>query len=283
MKIKTILIASAAVIATTACKTPNQVATNSAGTVKTETISQTEGAIQKVLYGTWTAIDVNSVAVSGTDRPYIEFGEDPNNPFIVKCYAYDGCNYINGSYAVTPGGAMKRISDFISTMKMCDGANYEMGMNLALNDVTNYKIEKAGLEYLLYFQTASGKNLMVLRKFESDYINGAWRVTSINGASVDNDMELDLVFDFNDHTVHGNVGCNTMNGTITINPDVQNAISFSNMITTRMTCPYISTENALLKALETVVDVQPGGDDASAVLRNATGNAVITLQRINLK
>lgn len=68
---------------------------------------------------------------------------------------------------------MKRISDFISTMKMCDGANYEMGMNLALNDVTNYKIEKAGLEYLLYFQTASGKNLMVLRKFESDYINGA--------------------------------------------------------------------------------------------------------------
>ena len=139
MKIKTILIASAAVIATTACKAPTQVATNSAGTVKTETISQTEGAIHKVLYGTWTAIDVNSVAVSGTDRPYIEFGEDPSNPFIVKCYAYDGCNYINGSYAVTPGGAMKRISDFISTMKMCDGANYEMGMNLALNDVTNYK------------------------------------------------------------------------------------------------------------------------------------------------
>lgn len=283
MKLNCIIWASAAVFAATACKSPTQVAVNTAGVVKTETLGQTEGAIQKVLYGTWTAIDVNSLAVDGTDRPYIEFGADPTNPFLVKCYAYDGCNYINGEYAVTPGGAMKRTSEFISTMKMCEGAKYEMGMTLAMNEVTSYKIEKVGLEYLLYFQNSEGKNLMVMRKFESDFINGAWKVTSINGASVDKDLELNLVFDLNDNTVHGNVGCNTMNGRIKINPDVQNSLTLTDMATTRMTCPNISTEYALLQALGTVNNVQPGGDDSSAVLRNAEGNAVVTLERINLK
>lgn len=282
MKLKLIILASAAAIATSACKSPTQVA-NTAGVVKTETLGQTEGAIHKVLYGIWTAIDVNSLPVDGTDRPYIEFGSDPTNPFLVRCYAYDGCNYLNGEYAVTPGGSMKRTSEFISTMKMCEGAKYELGMALAMNEVTNYKIEKVGLEYLLYFQTSEGKNLMVMRKFESDFINGAWKVTSINGASVNKDLELNLVFDLNDNTVHGNVGCNTMNGRIKINPDVQNSLTLTDMATTRMTCPDISTEYALLQALGTVNNVQPGGDDSSAVLRNADGNAVVTLERIKLK
>ena len=75
----------------------------------------------------------------------------------------------------------------------------------------------------------------------------------------------------------------TLNGTITVDPNRQNSLQFTNMATTRMTCPYITTEQALVNALSTVVDVMPGGSDNAAVLRNAEGNDVINLQRINLK
>lgn len=284
MRNKYLLLASAAMIAgLSSCKTPAPVAANTAGVVKTETASQTEGVISKVLYGSWTAAQVGKQAVDGTDRPYVEFGQDAANPFLVKCYAYDGCNYLNGVYAVTPGGQMKRTSDFISTMRMCPDAKYEMVFNLALNNVAGYKIEKAGLDYLLYLQNESGETMMTLRKFESRFINGAWKVTAINGTSVDSDIDLQLVIDMTERSIHGNVGCNTLNGTITVDPNRQNSLQFTNMATTRMTCPYITTEQALVNALSTVVDVMPGGSDNAAVLRNAEGNDVINLQRINLK
>lgn len=284
MKINFLLIASAtALTAMTACKTNNQVTTDKAGVVQTETLSQTEGAIHKLLFGTWTATTIGNAKVDGTDRPYIEFGEDASNPFLVKTYAYDGCNYLNGEYAVTPGGQMKRTSDFISTMRMCPDAKYEVGMNMALNNVTSYRIEKSGLEYYLYLNNAEGTNMMVLRRFETSFINGAWSVTAVNGASVDPDLEIVLVIDLDQHSIHGNAGCNTLNGKATVNPDVQNSISFTDLLTTRMTCPAIATEQALLSALSTVTSVQPGGTDDTAVLRNANGNAAVNLTRVNLK
>lgn len=284
MKINLIILASAtALIAMTACKTNNQVTVNNAGVVKTETLNQTEGAIHKVLFGTWTAANIGGTNVDGTDRPYIEFGDDATNPFLVKAYAYDGCNFLNGEYAVTPGGQMKRTSDFISTMRMCPDAKYEVGMNMALNNVTSYRIEKVGLEYLLYLNNAEGANMMVLRRFETSFINGAWAVTAINGASVDPDLDIVLVIDLDQQSIHGNAGCNTLNGKTVVNPDIQNSISFTNLLTTRMTCPAIATEQALLSALSTVVTVQPDGTDNTAVLRNANGNAAINLTRVNLK
>lgn len=284
MKLNCLFFTAASLLAAmSACKPANQITVNSAGVVKTETVDQTEKAIHKVLFGSWLATDVDGKAVTGTDRPYIEFGEDASNPFLVKCYAYDGCNFINGEYAVTSGSQMKRTTEFISTMRMCPDAPYELGFNMALNSVASYRIEKVGMEYLLYFNNAEGLTKMVLRKFESAYINGAWAVTSINGASVDSDLGIVLVLDLEQHSIHGNAGCNTVNGTIVVNPDQQNSISFTNMATTRMTCPAIETEQALLNALATVTSVMPGGSDDTALLRDAQGNSVITLKRVDLK
>lgn len=272
----------AAVSLMSGCKSTSHVAVANNGVVKTETVNQTESVIHNVLYGSWNVTDVAGRAVTGTDRPYIEFGEDPTNPFLVKCYAYDGCNYLNGEYAVTPGGEMKRTSDLISTMRMCGGADYEMGVNLALNNVTGYTMEKAGLGYTLQLTGQSGQILMTLRKLETEFVNGAWDVTSIRGASVDPELGIKIVIDLNEHSIHGNAGCNTMNGKVSVNPNVSNSISFSDIVTTRMTCPAIATEQALINALSSVATVVPGTTTDTAVLRMADGTEAVALKRANI-
>ena len=74
-----------------------------------------------------------------------------------------------------------------------------------------------------------------------------------------------------------------MNGKITMNPDRQNSMSFTQMATTRMTCPDIQAESALLKALSEVVTVFPTDNLAGAELKDEAGNTVVTIERIQLR
>ncbi len=276
--------AAIAVVMASGCNSAKrQVAVTDTGVEKTEILSQTKDMMQKVLLGTWTATDVNGLAVQGMDRPYVEFGEDPTNPFGVRCYAYDGCNYLNGNYAVTPGGEMKLCSELVSTMRMCEGAVYEMGFKQALDSVSSYSIEKAGGGYTLRMMNRAGKPMLTLSKFESEMLNGAWDVVSISGKSVDKDLNIRLVFDLAEHSIHGNAGCNTLNGKLTVNPAVSNSVLISDIVTTRMTCPDIATEQSLLSALATVVTVMPGESANSALLRNAEGSEAVLLKRANLR
>lgn len=279
MKSKIFIMASATVIAALAasCK-PQQATVNQAGTVVTETPQQTEVAIEDVLFGSWAAIDVNGQHVEGPDVPYVEFAKDASNPFLVKCYAYDGCNYTNGEYAVTSGGKMKAVSDFAKTMMMCDDAKYELGVTMAINNVTNFKIQKVGLDNLLYMYNAQGQTLMTLRKYDSKFIEGAWKVTMINNTSVEQDADLSLVFDLAEKTVHGNAGCNALNGQIYVDPNQQNSFQFRDIATTRMTCPMIQLEQQFLSALSQVKTIRPTNANTAELL-NEAGQAVVTLQR----
>lgn len=282
MKFTTLLLSTAVIASlTTACKT-QQIKVDQSGQVATATLAQTDEAIHELLYGSWTATNVDGKAVVGTDRPYIEFGSEASNKFLVRAYAYDGCNYLNGMYAVTPGGAMHRSNDFISTMRMCDGANYEIGVVNALNNVAKYTITKTAGGYTLTMLNAAGNELMQLARFNTDFLSGAWDVEAINGASVDNNLGLQLVIDMTDHTIHGNAGCNTLNGAVSTTPDSPDAVSFSKLVTTRMTCPAIATEQALLQALQSVVKLRPGQSANSVVLLDSEGHEALILTRTNL-
>lgn len=279
----TALLLSAAAVATlaTGCKT-TQIKVDDNGQVETTTLSQTDETIHHLLIGSWTASKVGGQTVSGLDRPYIEFGSEASNKFLVRAYAYDGCNYLNGMYAVTAGGEMQRTTDFISTMKMCDGANYEIGVVNAINNVAKYSIIKNNSGYVLTMFDASGSPLMELTRFNTDFLSGAWDVSMIRGASVDSDLGIQLVLDMTDNTVHGNAGCNTLNGKITTSPDKPSSLGFTNLITTRMTCPNIATEQALLQALQSVVSVRPGQSANSVVLLDSEGHEALILTKANL-
>lgn len=278
---KSIIITAAAVLFLCSCNS-RKVAVTTTGQVKTETATQTERAIQKVLYGQWIATNINGTAVTGNDRPYMVFDESSTNPFIVNLYAYDGCNILNGALAVTPGGQMSRTSEFLSTMKMCPDAQYEIGFTMALNTVSKYSIEQVGRDYLLYIKNAQGNTTMTLRKSDLGFANGAWQVTKLNGTAVPTDVEMQMVIDIPEQKLHGNAGCNTMNGSIYMNPDIQNSLEFKNIATTRMTCPQIALEQQLLTALAQVTTVQLG-KDGSLMLVDANGHTLVTLTKLNLK
>ena len=236
----------------------------------------------QVLYGQWIATNINGTAVTGNDRPYMVFDESSTNPFIVNLYAYDGCNILNGALAVTPGGQMSRTSEFLSTMKMCPDAQYEIGFTMALNTVSKYSIEQVGRDYLLYIKNAQGNTTMTLRKSDLGFANGAWQVTKLNGTAVPTDVEMQMVIDIPEQKLHGNAGCNTMNGSIYMNPDKQNSLEFKNIATTRMTCPQIALEQQLLTALAQVTTVQLG-KDGSLMLDDANCHTLVTLTKLNLK
>lgn len=277
-----IIVVAALSTTVAGCNSSKQVAeATQAGTVKTETLKQTEGAISHVLYGEWTAFDVNGTAVVGDDRPYVIFDKSEDNPFLVRCYANNGCNTLNGTLAVTPGGNMKPTSDFASTMRACADAPYELGFNLALNYVTGYKLEQVGSEYLLYLTDDSGKNLMILRKADAGFMSGAWKVTSIEGKQISADNELEMVVDIPELRVHGNAGCNVFNGALFIDPAKQNSLQFKDLTTTRMTCPDIALEQQFLLALEEVETVVPGKNN-TAILKDKSGKVLVTLTKLDL-
>lgn len=285
MKFSVCLLTTASVIlAMSACKTQKVTTTTpTVGVVKTQTVEQTEGTIQKVFYGEWMASQVGEQHVTGENRPYIVFDEDSTNPFMVKCYANNGCNTLNGEFAVTPGGKMKSTGELISTMMMCNDAPYEMGFNMALNTVEAYTIEKVGSDYLLYLKNGAGATTMILRKSDLDFVNGAWAVQKIGNTPVPQDSEMKIVIDIPELKIHGNAGCNILNGDIRLNPDVQNSIEFANLATTRMMCPDMETEQAFLKALESAKKVATTGNKDIIFFTDAAGKTVVVLKRLMLK
>lgn len=250
--------------------------------VTTKTASETKDAISEAFYGEWLAMDVNGLTVTGDDRPYVIF-EATQNPFVVNLYANNGCNTLNGQVSVTPGGKMVPASTIASTMMLCQDAPYEMGFTLALNNVKKYTLEKSGSDYILYMKDSTDKNLMILRKSGISFLNGAWSVTSVDSEAIPEEMDMQLVIDIPELRVHGNTGCNTLNGSLFIDPEKPNSIQFTDLATTRMTCPFIAKEQALLLALEQV-DTAKHGDNADNVkLLDKDGKTVITLKRLNLK
>lgn len=253
------------------------------GAVVVSSPTQTVAAIDKVLYGEWNIINVAGTAVTGETRPYAVFDTTGVNPFQVKVYADNGCNTLNGDLAVTPGGEMRKVSEFLSTMKFCGDAPYELGINMAFETVASFKVEKIGNDYLLYLNSSTGKNLMVLRKCDISFINGAWEVTRLGDKAIPSSQGMKLVIDVPELKIHGNTGCNILNGSIFIDPDKQNSLQFKDLVTTRMTCPNIADEQTLLVALEQIESAALGHDTGTAVLKDAQGKELIALKRLNLK
>lgn len=255
----------------------------SSGEVVTETAEETELAINGVLYGEWTVSQVSGQAVTGDERPYVIFDTTSVNPFILQVYANNGCNVLNGQMAVTPGGEMKPLGDFLSTMQFCPDAPYEMGINLAFSQSASFNIEKIAQDYLLYMKDKSGNPLLILRKSDISFINGAWTVTRIDGQDVPADAGIQMVIDVPELKVHGNTGCNILNGSLFIDPDKQNSIQFVKLATTRMMCPDAEREQHFLVALEQVETVVASDKDDEAILKDSQGKPLIWLKKLDLK
>lgn len=229
------------------------------------------------LAGEWTVYTVGGNKVTGETRPYINFNMDDH-----RIYGSNGCNIINGDFELS-GGSKLKIGNVISTMMMCPDAPYEQAINLALEAVQSFDITKKGHEYYLELRDSKGANLMTLRKHNMDFLNGTWEVSEINGKAYDN-PDMQMVIDIQEQKLHGNTGCNIVNGSLMIDPDKSNSIQFQNLGTTRMACPeeIMKGETALLVALESV-EYAKKGRTGTVVMMDKNNTPVLVLKKVDVE
>lgn len=274
------LIASVAIIAaiTASCGvTKNNSTANKVTPTTTVVSQQNHNKISSdALAGEWTVYTVGGNKVTGETRPYINFSMEDH-----RIYGSNGCNIINGDFDLSANSGLK-IGNVISTMMMCPDAPYEQAINLALEAVQSFDITKKGHEYYLELRDSRGNNLMTLRKHNMDFLNGTWEVTEINGKSYDN-PDMQMVIDIQEQKLHGNTGCNIVNGSLMIDPDKSNSIQFQNLATTRMACPEetMKGETALLVALESV-EYAKKGKTGTVIMLDKNDTPVLILSKVDV-
>lgn len=258
-------------------------ATDPDATVKTTTVTSENSSYDSTqiapLLGSWsvTAIDGQQVVVNGENHPQITFESIPDAKTAILVIGFNGCNYLNGSWIVR-GSKLEPNGEFISSLKACHDAPYETAMNQALAKVVSYSVVD---DNSISLNAADGASVLSLRKRNLSFLNGAWQVTTIQGTPVPANTAIKIVIDIDECKIHGNAGCNVVNGTIVVNLDKGDGLEFKDLATTRMTCPAIATEQAFLLALEQVDTCVEGASANQAVMKGSNGEPVLTLIRIS--
>lgn len=228
------------------------------------------------LEGEWTISSVGGHKVTGENRPYVNFSLQDN-----KMYGSNGCNIINGGLIVK--GNNMSFDKVISTMMACPDAPYEQAINLALENTRTYSISKRGHEFYLELKNGSKQTVMVLRKHNMDFLNGTWHIEEIDGQKY-NLPDMQMVLDVQELKLHGNTGCNLVNGSLVIDPDKSNSIQFNNLASTRMMCDpeSMKAETACLVALESVEFAKKGRHD-TVQLFDKDNKVVMVIKKVEVE
>lgn len=228
------------------------------------------------LNGEWTIYSVRGNLVTGEERPYVSF-DLPARRF----YGNNGCNYINGDLTVESNQGVK-FGNMISTLKMCQNDQFQYLINLALNDVVSYSVRQDKRITFLDMKDSTGRVILVLRRHNMDFLNGAWKVAELNGSPLIQDDDATMTFDTSDLKIHGTTGCNIFNGELFIDPDKTDSLQILKLATTRMACPPGSRETEFLLALESVETARPVNMNET-VLYDTEGKPLFRLVKMDLR
>lgn len=255
---------------------------NVAPSRKSSTYSPEELA-KGVVTGDWAIVTVaGKTAVGGVKAPFLKF-----YPAEKRVYGNNGCNTYNADYIYNPKDSTLRFTNSLTTMMACESGVTDIEVNTALAATRYYSWNHDETRYYMTFYDASHQPVMTLMHQNFQFLNGTWQVVSIKDLNLltlpeDKAPEspLMMVIDIDEGKVHGNTGCNILNGSIEVNMEAPNSISFVNMATTRRMCPPESNyENEFVVALEEVTTAHPV-DKNTVELINGSGKVIITLKRV---
>lgn len=224
------------------------------------------------LSGEWNVVAVKGEKVAG--NPYIGF--DLENG---RLYGNAGCNRIMGGVTVdsiNPGHI--GLTNIASTRMMCPDMDTEQKVLGALNGVTGFNASSTGVE----LTDKDGKVLLSLEKREApavsiEDINGEWKISKVDGAAVEiADKTPFLSFNVAEKAVHGNGGCNIINGSFSQEEGNPSSLKFSQMISTMMAGPGMETERKVLMAMSKVVSFVLN-EDGTLSLMDIDNNEVLLL------
>ncbi|MCF2553385.1 META domain-containing protein [Bacteroides caecigallinarum] len=224
--------------------------------------------------GEWNVVSVEGKEVTG--NPYIGF--DMENG---RLYGNAGCNRIMGGVeidSVNPGHI--GLTNIGATRMMCPDMETEQKVLEALNEVAGYKASATGVE----LTDKDGKVLMSLERREApavsiNDINGEWTISKVDGVEIEvADKTPFLSFNVADNAVHGNGGCNIINGSFSQEEGNASSLKFGQMISTMMAGPGMETEGKVLEAMNKVASFVVN-EDGTLSLMDAGNNEVLLLVR----
>lgn len=283
MKIKDITILGALMLSMTSCSLFNKQevkqevilpqdreAINSPSSLKTYSSKELKNGI---ITGDWAIEEVLDKPAVGEKAPFLKFVAEEN-----RMFGNNGCNTVNANYTYNPADSTLRFENVLTTMMMCGKQGItDMEVNSALNNTRFYSWFIDENNSYLYFYDQNHVKLMTLMHQDFDFLNGAWKVSEINGEKVNID-EMKLVFDVDEHKVHGNTGCNVLNGDFLTDMNAPNSVSFEDIAVTLMMCPQMEYQTALLVALEEAEKAKPVNKDL-VVFLDSNDKIVLTLTR----
>lgn len=205
-----------------------------------------------IVKGDWAIETVNGKKTVGEKAPFLKFV-----PSEKKVYGNNGCNVINAEYNYNPEDSTISFSYLSSTMMLCHKEGItDTEINLALDATRSYSWELNGDDYYITFYNENHEPVMELMHQNFQFLDGTWKVKEISGENI-SDEKMKLVIDVEEGKLHGNTGCNVINGSLEINMESPNSISFQAISKTLMLCPDARYETQLLVALEEAMKAKP--------------------------
>lgn len=226
------------------------------------------------LNGEWTIFSVKGNKVTSEERPYVFIDLQAK-----RFYGSNGCNYVNGDLKLQGQGHLQ-LTNLATTQRLCQDAQFEHLINLAFDGVRTYSARQAGPITFLDLKGANGQTLMVLRRHNMDFLNGAWKVLELNGSELNDDASMTISIP--DLKIHGTTGCNIFNGELFIDPDKINSMQFLQISTTRMACAPESRETEFLIGLESVETAKSLPNDSVAMF-DPEGNLLFKMVRLDMR
>ena len=227
------------------------------------------------LYGEWDIITLRKKKVYTMERAYLYLDFAGGN----KVYGNNGCNTINGIFQLKGNELM--FSNFISSERSCHNVTNEKTIMHGLADVRRYTLTTQYNAQYLNLMNSKGNVVLVLKRHNLDAMNGAWLVKEIDSENV-SEQNMRLVIDAVEQTIHGDTGCNIINGIITLDHTKDMAIQLEDLHSYQHECESIDQETSLLLALEKTESCKRINQNEMALLDNK-GTIVMMLQRIYLR
>lgn len=233
----------------------------------------------KELQGEWTIVSVFNKKIDMEEMPFLNFDTETG-----KLYGNNGCNVVNADIVIDKNTKSIHFDYLITSMMACPNMKTETMINSAMGKTSSYSFSNSGGVSFLNLRDSRNNVVLTLKRHNLDILNGAWTVKEINGEKINdkiNNNQIELVIDIQESKIHGNTSCNIVNGNIVFDPKKNDAVQFAQLLSTRMACPDMATETALLVALEEVEFFKKKSSSEIELLDNKK-NVLIVLKRLPL-
>lgn len=232
-----------------------------------------EDLAKGIIKGDWAIEEVMGKKAVGEKAPYLKFSTTDS-----RIYGNNGCNTINADFKYNVKDSTLVFENVLTTMILCHTEGItDQDINNAINNTRYYSLKDDGDYYIMRLFDKDHHEVMMLMHQNFEFLNGMWKVVAIDEDPVDV-PGMRLVIDVDEQKLHGNTGCNVINGKFDTDMDTPNSISFSNIAVTMMLCNNMEYQTALLIALEDANKAKPISA-TKVLLLNSDDKVVLTLEK----